>query len=154
MQTITANTREHLAVIGELFVEYAKAIEVDLCFQSFDQELAGLPGRYAAPEGRLFLAMENDQPAGCVALRQIGDGICEMKRLYVRPAFRRRGLGRALATVVITAAREIGYVCMRLDTPASMKQAIRLYESLGFRRIAPYYGNPGACVIFMELDLN
>jgi ribosomal protein S18 acetylase RimI-like enzyme len=153
MQILKVHSPEHLPAIRELFTEYARAIEVDLCFQNFDRELAELPGQYAPPEGRLLLARERGLPAGCVALRKIKDEICEMKRLYVRPAFRYRGLGRRLAEKIIVIAREIGYERMRLDTLASMKEAIRLYESLGFQRIAPYYDNPTGCAIFMELKL-
>jgi ribosomal protein S18 acetylase RimI-like enzyme len=153
MQLIAATSAEHLSVIRELFLEYASSIEVDLCFQSFDRELAELPGRYALPEGRLVLAREHLQSAGCVALRKIGDGICEMKRLYVRPAFRGQGFGRKLADEIISAARAIGYEGMRLDTLSSMTEAIALYESLGFQRIAPYYDNPSGSAVFMELKL-
>jgi len=153
MEVVEARSDKDLATLRELFAEYARAIEVDLCFQSFDQELAELPGHYAPPDGRLFLAFEGAPPAGCVALRKIGDGICEMKRLYVRPAFRGQGLGRALANAVINAPRHVGYERMRLDTLASMKAAIRLYESLGFQRIAPYYDNPSGCAVFFELKL-
>jgi ribosomal protein S18 acetylase RimI-like enzyme len=153
MQILEAYLTEHLPVIRELFTEYARAIEVDLCFQRFDRELAELPGQCAPPEGRLLLARAGAQAADCVALRKIGDGICEMKRLYVRPVFRRQGLGRALAEKIIAAAREIGYGHMKLDTLASMKEAVQLYESLGFRRIAPYYDNPTGCAVFMELKL-
>lgn len=153
MQIKEAHSGEHLAAIRELFVEYAKAIQVDLCFQNFDRELTELPGRYAPPEGKLLLALEGEITAGCVALRKIGDGVCEVKRLYVRPAFRGQGLGRTLAQTVIATAKEIGYKCLRLDTLNSMKEAIALYESLGFQRIAPYYENPGGCAVFMELKL-
>jgi ribosomal protein S18 acetylase RimI-like enzyme len=136
-----------------LFTEYARSLEVDLCFQNFSQELADLPGRYAPPEGRLLLAQANGEPVACVALRKIDAGICEMKRLYVRPAWRRYGLGGRLAKAVIEAARTCGYRCMRLDTLASMTAAIALYESLGFRRIDSYYDNPSSCAVFMELSL-
>ena len=153
MQIIPAHEQIHLPAVRELFTEYANSIEIDLCFQSFDRELAELPGKYAPPEGRLFLGMEKELPVGCVALRKIEDDICELKRLYVRPAFRDRGLGRQLSETVITAAREIGYERMRLDTLSSMKEAIALYESLGFQRIAPYYDNPSGCAVFMELEL-
>jgi putative acetyltransferase len=153
MQIKEAHSGEHLAAIRELFVEYAKAIQVDLCFQNFDRELTELPGRYAPPEGRLLLALDGKITAGCVALRKIGDGICEVKRLYVRPAFRGQGLGRTLAQTVIATAKGIGYKCLRLDTLSSMKEAIALYESLGFQRIAPYYANPSGCAVFMELKL-
>lgn len=150
---LEAASGEHLAVARELFVEYASAIGVDLCFQSFDQELSTLPGRYAPPEGRLRVAFANSTPAGCVALRKIGVQICEMKRLYVRPQYRAQGLGRALAQSVIEAAREVGYARMCLDTLGSMDAAIALYRSLGFARIPPYYDNPHPDAVFMELPL-
>lgn len=148
MPTIATCLPSQLPIIREFFTEYAKAIEVDLCFQDFDRELLELPRRYAPPEGRLFLALEHDQAAGCVALRQLATGICEMKRLYVRPAFRGRGLGRQLATAAITAAREIRYGCLRLDTLGSMREAFQLYESRGFQRIAPYCESPCAAARF------
>ena len=147
------HSRELVATVRELFKEYAEGIGIDLCFQDFDQELAELPGKYAPPEGRLLLALEGTEVAGCVALRKIGDDTCEMKRLYVRSAFRRRGAGRLLARAVIEAAGECGYERMRLDTLSSMAEAIALYESLGFRRIEAYYHNPSACAVFMELKL-
>lgn len=148
-----AHSSEHLATVRELFMEYANSLEVDLCFQNFNQELAQLPGNYAPPEGRLLLAAVGPTPAGCVALRKIADEICEMKRLYVRPAFRGKGLGRLLAQAIIQAARECGYQQMRLDSLSSMKEAIALYESLGFHRIPPYYDNPSTLAVFMELRL-
>ena len=114
MQIIPAYSDEHLAGIRELFIEYANWLEVDLCFQNFNQELADLPGRYAPPEGCLLLATQGTEVAGCVALRKIGDGVCEMKRLYVRPAYRGKGAGRMLAQAVIDAARKCGYQRMRL----------------------------------------
>lgn len=153
MQILVAHSSDYIPVIRELFTEYAKAIEVDLCFQSFDRELAELPGAYRPPTGRLLLASDRNRPAGCVALRRIDDETCEMKRLYVRPEFRGLGLGRRLAESIISAAREIGYERMRLDTLTSMREAISLYESLGFRRIEPYYHNPTGCAVFMELKL-
>ena len=153
MPTIEVCAPDHLPTVRELFVEYAQAIAVDLCFQDFERELTELPGRYAPPAGSLLLALDGTNAAGCVALRNIGDGICEMKRLYVRPAFRGKGLGRALASDIIAAAKQIGYERMRLDTLSSMKEAIALYQSLGFRHIAPYYDNPNRGAAFMELDL-
>ena len=153
MPIIEVCAPDRLPTARELFIEYAQAIAVDLCFQDFERELTELPGRYAPPAGSLLLALDGTNAAGCVALRKIGDGICEMKRLYVRPAFRGQGLGRALARDIIAAARQIGYERMRLDTLSSMKEAIALYQSLGFRRIAPYYDNPNRCTVFMELDL-
>src|SRR5688572_2261752 len=129
MLLISAHSQEQLPVVRDLFREYAASIDIDLCFQSFDTELAGLPGKYAPPDGRLILAVESESAAGCVALRKIEDRVCEMKRLYVRPAFRGQKLGRALASSIIGEAREIGYERMRLDTLSSMQEAIRLYES-------------------------
>ncbi|HKM75689.1 MAG TPA: GNAT family N-acetyltransferase [Candidatus Bathyarchaeia archaeon] len=124
-----------------------------MCFQDFESELRNLPGEYAPPAGALMLAFEEEQVAGCVALRRIMDDTCEMKRLYIRPVFRRKGLGRRLVIAVIEEARRIGYVRIRLDTLPTMNEAISLYRSLGFRKIEPYRHNPieGAC--FMELRL-
>ncbi len=160
IRLVPGHLPEWLPAVRELFREYAASIEVDLCFQNFNQELSELPGRYAPPDGRIFLAEIVGPVAGCVALRPLLDGdsgaqqrFCEMKRLYVRPAFRRHGTGRALAQAAIDAAREVGYDRMRLDTLATMKEAIALYESLGFLRTAPYYHNPSPCAVFMELDL-
>lgn len=138
-----------------LFEEYASWLGFSLCFQNFDKELAGLPGDYSPPNGRLWLAMENDQLAGCVALRKIGEGTGEMKRLYVRPEFRGRGLGRRLTETVITAARDLGHQRLRLDTlPGRMDQAIAMYRSLGFRDIERYYNNPYEDAAYMELTLS
>ena len=153
MRIIAAHSDEQLATVRQLFVEYARSLNIDFCFQGFEQELAELPGRYGPPSGRLLLALEGDAVVGCAALRKIDEGICEMKRLYVRPAFRGRGAGRLLVTAVLEAARECGYRLMRLDTLGSMKEAQLLYESFGFIRTAPYYENPTAEVVFMELNL-
>lgn len=138
----------------ELFEEYAAWLGINLCFQNFEKELAELPGEYVPPAGRLFLAFDDDQLSGCVALRSLGEGTCEMKRLYVRPDFRGKGLGRELTQAVIDAAREIGYELVRLDTlPGRMDRAISMYRSLGFREIEAYYQNPVAGAMFMELSL-
>jgi ribosomal protein S18 acetylase RimI-like enzyme len=143
-----------IAQARELFLEYANSLGFSLCFQSFDKELAELPGDYAPPEGRLLLAEYNSQPAGCVALHRLEPGICEMKRLYLRPAYRGKGLGRKLAEAVISEARAIGYKRMRLDTVQPiMKDAVAMYRRLGFREIAPYRPNPIEGVLYMELDL-
>jgi ribosomal protein S18 acetylase RimI-like enzyme len=141
-----------------LFLEYAASLGFSLCFQGFDQELAELPGKYAPPEGRLMLArsdaVKNPNPAGCVGIHKLGTEICEMKRLYVRPAFRALGMGSRLAEAAVSAAREIGYRRMRLDTvPSKMASAVKMYRGMGFREIAPYTANPVPGAIFMELEL-
>ena len=137
----------------ELFLEYAAWLKVDLCFQGFEQELAGLPGKYAPPQGRLLLAGADGAPAGCIALRPIESGIGEVKRLYVRPEFRGRGIAKKLAGEIVAAARAIGYAGLRLDTLEFMREAAALYRSLGFVEIAPYYDNPLQGVVYMELKL-
>jgi putative acetyltransferase len=153
MEVVEGTTSQQLQIIRELFTEYANSIEIDLCFQGLDRELAELPGKYAPPDGQLLLAMQGENAAGCVALRKIDEGVCEMKRLYVRPAFRGQNIGRKLANEIISAARQIGYERMRLDTLSSMKPAIALYESFGFNRIPAYYENPSDRAVFMELKL-
>lgn len=139
--------------IRRLFSEYAASLDFSLCFQSFDAELASLPGDYAPPDGSLYLAMVDDVPAGCVGLHKLSPEICEMKRLYVRPEYRGLGLGRKLAIATIMAAHVIGYNRMRLDTLKSMVEAHALYRSLGFYDIAPYRPNPLADAVYMELIL-
>jgi ribosomal protein S18 acetylase RimI-like enzyme len=142
---------EAISVVRELFLEYAGSLEISLCFQNFEEELAMLPGKYAPPTGRLFLAEDGQQPAGCIALRPLDKGACEMKRLFIRPKWRGMGLGRRMAKRLIDEAIGIGYRSMLLDTLDSMKPAIALYQSLGFRQIAPYYSNPSERAVFMEL---
>lgn len=149
-----ATTAEDLATIRELFLEYAASLNFSLCFQGFENELKGLPGDYAPPAGRLFLMHYKTQPAGCVALHRTGADVCEMKRLYIRPAFRGKGLGLALINAVIDEARVIGYRCMRLDTVEPvMKDAVAIYRRLGFKQIAPYRDNPIEGALYMELPL-
>jgi putative acetyltransferase len=149
-----AESPAQIAQVRELFLEYANSLGFSLCFQSFDQELAGLPGDYAPPDGRLLLAEYEGKLAGCVALHKIAADICEMKRLYLRPAFRGKGLGRILAERILRDAREIGYQRLRLDTVEPiMKDAVAMYRRLGFKEIAPYRDNPMAGTLYMELDL-
>jgi putative acetyltransferase len=151
---VQAESPAQVAQARELFLEYAQSLGMNLCFQNFEQELAGLPGHYAPPDGRLFLAEYERQLAGCVALHKWETGVCEMKRLYLRPAFRGKGLGRVLAEAVIAEARNIGYQRMRLDTiEPIMKDAVEMYRKLGFREIAPYRPNPIAGAMYMELQL-
>jgi len=138
-----------MAPVRALFLEYAAATGVDLSFQNFDAELAALPGDYDP----ILLASWDGELAGCIAMHLFGDGVCEMKRLYIRPPFRKYGIGRALAARVIEEARARGFRAMRLDTLPSMQQAMRLYESLGFVDIAPYRYNPIEGTRFLELTL-
>jgi putative acetyltransferase len=137
-----------------LFQEYAASLGIDLCFQGFAEELATLPGSYAPPAGRLMLAVQDDEILGCVGLRPLEAGVCEMKRLYVRPAYRSLGVGRMLAGGIVQEARNAGYRCMRLDSLPSMVAALALYRELGFRQIAPYCDNPIEGAVFLELPLN
>jgi ribosomal protein S18 acetylase RimI-like enzyme len=154
IEFVQAESAEQVAVARELFLEYADWLGFSLCFQNFDKELAELPGAYAPPKGRLLLASLSGETAGCIALRPILDGACEMKRLYVRPAFRGHGLGRALAVKIVEEARALGYGRMLLDTlPDKMGSAIKVYRSLGFNEIGPYYQTPDKGFLFMELKL-
>lgn len=153
-EIIQARSTEDIEHARELFNEYAAWLDIDLCFQNFHKELGELPGEYAPPSGVLLLAREGNRIAGCVALRKIGEGVCEMKRLFVRAEFRGRGLGRQLVDAVIRVAKEIGYERMRLDTlPPKMNDAVALYRSLGFQETAAYRHNPVPGAKFMELDL-
>jgi|SRR5437867_2491647 len=154
LQIVQVDLTEQVSAVRELFLEYARSLNFSLCFQSFEKELAELPGDYTPPDGRLLLATYDSQPAGCVALHKLDQGICEMKRLYVRPGFRGKGLGRVLAERVVADAREIGYKRLRLDTVEPvMRDAVALYRKLGFREIAPYRENPIEGALYMELEL-
>lgn len=149
-----ATSPEQVEQARTLFLEYARSLGFSLCFQNFDQELKNLPGAYGPPSGRLLLAHDAGAAAGCVALRKLEEEICEMKRLYVRPAYRGKGVGKLLVDRVISEARAIGYERMRLDTvPNFMKDAIALYHRIGFREISAYCNNPMEGALYMELVL-
>jgi GNAT superfamily N-acetyltransferase len=151
---IEASDPAHVAAARELFLEYAASLGFSLCFQNFDQEVAELPGKYAPPQGKLLLAVRGDEALGCVGLRALESDLCEMKRLYVRPAARGLGLGRRLIESVIHYAREIDYSRMRLDTVQGlMDRAIGLYREFGFRETEPYRFNPSPHTLFLELKL-
>ena len=146
-------TKTEIEAVRKLFREYEAFLDVDLCFQSFEEELADLPGKYSRPSGDLLIGFDGKSVVGCVAVRKLDDGVCEMKRLYVRPEARGTGLGRRLAQEIIKISQELDYALMRLDTLDRLAEAMQLYESLGFRRTAPYYKNPLPGVVYWELDL-
>jgi putative acetyltransferase len=149
-----AESPAQIGVVRELFLEYERSLGFSLCFQNFDKELADLPGDYASPDGRLLLAEYEGHLAGCVALHKLSGEVCEMKRLYLRPQFRGKGLGRALADRIIAEAHHIGYTRMRLDTVEPvMKDAVAMYRRIGFVEIPPYCANPIAGALYMELQL-
>ena len=154
MKILQAQTADEIEAVRALFREYQQFLGVDLCFQGFGEELAALPGCYAPPKGRLLLARDGAHAAGGVALRPLEDGACEMKRLFVRPAYRGRGLGRRLAARIVSEATASGYAVMRLDTLDSLDGAMWLYESLGFRRRPPYYANPLPGAVYWERALS
>jgi GNAT superfamily N-acetyltransferase len=154
MKIIPAQTADEIEAVRTLFHEYQRFLDVDLCFQGFAEELATLPGRYAPPRGRLLLALEGTHAAGGVALRPLEeDGVCEMKRLFVRPAYRGRGLGDRLAMLIVNEATALGYAIMRLDTLDTLDSAMRMYAAMGFQRRTPYYANPLPGVVYWERGL-
>ncbi len=153
MKILTASTREELDQLRSLFREYQDLLGVDLGFQGFEDELAGLPGAYAPPGGCLLLAVDGGRALGCVAVRPIDAEHCEMKRLYVRPDARGSGLGRRLAVASVEQARQLGYTRMRLDTLDRLTEAMDLYRSLGFGQTPAYYANPLVGVVYWELEL-
>jgi putative acetyltransferase len=153
-EIVEVESPEQIADARRLYQEWADELGLDLCFQRFSEELANLPGKYAPPEGRLLLAVHDGEVAGCVALRKLEPGVCEMKRLYVRPQFRSEKIGKQLATRIIDEAKAIGYERMRLDTlPGVMDRAINMYRAFGFREIDPYYDSAIGGTIYMELEL-
>jgi ribosomal protein S18 acetylase RimI-like enzyme len=151
LRIIEATTTQHIEAARELFQEYAASLDFELCFQNFEAELTDLPGAYAPPRGCLLLALKGESVAGCVALRPLAPGICEMKRLYVREAWRGHGVGLALCKAIVQRGQALGYNSMCLDTVATMQSAISLYEGLGFREIEAYYPNPLKDVRYFEL---
>jgi len=153
IEYVHVESEMHLDCIRKLFREYVASLGFELDFQDYEKEFTELPGEYAPPDGRLILALVEREPVGCIGIRKIDETTCEMKRMYVKPGFRGKGIGRRLAGIVIEEARKIGYKTMRLDIIASMKEAISLYRSLGFREIAPYRYNPIERATFMELKL-
>jgi ribosomal protein S18 acetylase RimI-like enzyme len=158
IRILAVDRPESVALVRELFGEYAASLDIDLCFQNFDEELVNLPGDYAAPRGVLLLALVDGAPAGCVGMRPLPDAddpnACEMKRLYVRPAFRRFGLGRRLAEALLDEGARAGYSAMFLDTLDEMEAARELYASLGFEEVAPYYYNPIPGAHYLRAPLN
>ena len=154
LRIFQADLPQHIVAARELFLEYAQSLEFDLAFQNFEDEVSSLPGKYVPPLGRLYLADQDGSYAGCVALRPLEVSTCEMKRLYVRPEHRRKGVGQVLAEIAIQEARRIGYRRLRLDSiEHEMREAVALYRWFGFREIEPYTSNPVPGAIFMELDL-
>ncbi len=154
IEIVQAETFEQTELTRTLFREYEAWLGLDLCFQGFEEELAGLPGKYAEPDGRLLLAYSDGSLAGCIALRKLDDRTCEMKRLYVRSEFRGKSIGAKLIERLISDSRKIGYKSLRLDTfPPKMQAAVKLYGQFGFREIPPYYDNPHDETLYMELKL-
>jgi ribosomal protein S18 acetylase RimI-like enzyme len=154
-QTRPVRSDEDIAAVARLFQAYAESLDVDLAYQDFATELASLPGKFAPPDGEMLLALEDGEPVGCVALRPLDqDGICEMKRLYVAPAMRGSGLGKALVERLIEEARSRGYRQMRLDTLPSMAAAQAMYRAMGFEPVEPYYDTPVEGTVFLGLRLS
>jgi len=153
LEILEAESDENLEQIRTLFGEYADMLDFDLDFQDFEEELYNLPGDYVRPAGCLLLALYKGQPAGCVGLRKLSEGVCEMKRLYVKERFRGLGVGRALTKAIIELTGRIGYNYMRLDTVPAMEAARALYVSVGFKQTSPYRYNPIEGAVFMELRL-
>lgn len=153
-EILEVNTPELINEITHLFRDYEKWLNVSLCFQGFEEEVNTLPGKYAPPDGRLYIVKYNDRFSGCIALRKIEDGICEMKRLYLKEELRGKGIGNLLVTRIIQDAKDIGYKTMRLDTiKEKMPKAVEIYTKHGFVETDPYYHNPNPHTLFMELDL-
>ena len=153
LRALSANDTTAIDHVRQFFRNYAAWLGVDLCFQNFEAEMASLPGAYAQPDGRLFYAERDGQPAGCVGIRPFSRGLCELKRLYVEPSQRSSGIGRALTMAAIKAAKEIGYRKLLLDTLPTMRVAVKLYRELGFKETPAYYQTPLEGTMFLALDL-
>jgi len=153
LRIVEPTSTSHIESVRDLWVEYWHWLSFAPCFQDFEHELKTLPGRYANPDGCILIALYGHELAGCVALRRLDDNVCEMKRLYVRPAFRGKGIGFALATAVVDEARKRHYAFMRLDTLPSMEKAISIYRSLDFEEIGPYVNDPAPGAKYFELKL-
>ncbi|BAL22857.1 carbonate dehydratase [Azoarcus sp. KH32C] len=153
LRALSADDQVELDHVRQFFRNYAAWLGVDLCFQGFGDEMASLPGAYSAPEGRLFYAEQDAQPAGCVGLRRFSEGVCEMKRLYVEPSFRGLGIGRELVLAAIRTAKDLGYRRILLDTLPAMRIAVKLYREMGFKEAPAYYPTPIEGTIFLSLDL-
>jgi ribosomal protein S18 acetylase RimI-like enzyme len=148
-----AETKKDYEDAKALFLEYKESLNLDLCFQKFHEEISNLPAQYSEPTGCIILSCENEKPFGCVAVRKFEDSVCEMKRLYIPESYRGKGIGRELTARIISKAKELGYKKMRLDTLETMKEAISLYNTLGFTEIPKYRLNPIKEVLYMELNL-
>jgi ribosomal protein S18 acetylase RimI-like enzyme len=153
IQIYQAHSSQDISATRELFLEYAQSLGFSLCFQNFDKELKELPGCYAPPDGCIFVAMVDNKYAGCVAIRKFNHDTCEMKRLYIKPEFRKLGIGRQISLTIIDKAKELGYKRMILDTIATMESAVKLYSSLGFKSVDPYYDNPLENVCYFSREL-
>lgn len=152
-QAIDSSDHVLLSAVRQLFREYAKELNIDLCFQGFEGELENLPGKYAPPEGTLLVVLDGNIPVACGALRPMEALTCELKRIYVRPTHRGLGIGRDITVDLLAAAQRLGYVTVRLDTLHRLKPALALYESLGFKEIQPYNFNPELDVAYFEKSL-
>lgn len=153
MEIYRANNSKYITYIQALFLQYAEALNIDLSFQNFEDELKALPGKYSEPEGALLIALEDNEPLGCIALRKIDEETCEMKRLFVKPEYRNMRLGKRLVEEIIKEGKQIGYKSIKLDTLKSMESAVKLYKSFGFKETESYIYNPIKDAIYMELKL-
>jgi GNAT superfamily N-acetyltransferase len=147
-------TEEQLPLIRQMFRDYERELDIDLCFQGFEEELASLPGKYGPPRGVLLVASVGEEVAGCGAIRDLGDGICELKRIYVRPEYRGRNIGKSISSALLDRAAALGYHTAKLDTLSKLKPAIKLYQDLGFQVTEPYNFNAGHDIVYMELRLS